>query len=227
MSAAEDPNPNHKPTVKVADVLGVLELLQTDKMLDRSMVVDEAVRCVRVCAWLRRTRSGSLSTHRTFHLTLIVYACLAVAGDYVVHSCILVFPFISEHGPLQNSRGRRPYLSEGHLLQTVQYPLACCAIPAQLSPIQSPHFCSFLNTAFCSKVEADGLIFLQDIDKLCDRERYPHAECAQLDLLSLLEGGPVLTRYGIIETRNVCALFPPFTALAIPRPFLPPYSYCA
>jgi ATP-dependent HslUV protease ATP-binding subunit HslU len=58
-----------------------------------------------------------------------------------------------------------------------------------------------------NKVEEDGLVFIDEIDKLCgpkmDMGRDVSGEGVQRDLLPLLEGTTVMTRYGPVKTDHI------------------------
>ena len=58
-----------------------------------------------------------------------------------------------------------------------------------------------------NKVEEDGLVFIDEIDKICgpkmDMGRDVSGEGVQRDLLPLLEGTTVMTRYGPVKTDHI------------------------
>jgi len=59
-----------------------------------------------------------------------------------------------------------------------------------------------------AKVEHSGIVFIDEIDKICSREGYHKGgdisrEGVQRDLLPIIEGSTVMTKYGMVKTDHI------------------------
>ncbi|MCA1926868.1 MAG: ATP-dependent protease ATPase subunit HslU [Calditerrivibrio sp.] len=59
-----------------------------------------------------------------------------------------------------------------------------------------------------AKVEHSGIVFIDEIDKICSREGYQKGgdvsrEGVQRDLLPIIEGSTVMTKYGMVKTDHI------------------------
>jgi ATP-dependent HslUV protease ATP-binding subunit HslU len=75
-----------------------------------------------------------------------------------------------------------------------------------------------------NSVENDGIVFLDEVDKLCsssDRASTPSREGVQRDLLPLIEGTNVATRYGTVATDHILFIASGAFHLAKPSDLLP------
>jgi ATP-dependent HslUV protease ATP-binding subunit HslU len=82
-----------------------------------------------------------------------------------------------------------------------------------------------LRKAALVNVEQNGIVFLDEIDKICSRQEYGGADVSragvQRDLLPLVEGTTVNTKYGMVKTDHILFIASGAFHLAKPSDLIP------
>src|SRR6476646_11001813 len=82
-----------------------------------------------------------------------------------------------------------------------------------------------LKTKALNNVEQNGLVFLDEIDKIASRQEMHGADVSrqgvQRDLLPLVEGTTVATKYGMIKTDHILFIASGAFHLAKPSDLIP------
>ncbi|UOF93613.1 MAG: ATP-dependent protease ATPase subunit HslU [Bordetella sp.] len=82
-----------------------------------------------------------------------------------------------------------------------------------------------MRSAAVSNVEQNGIVFLDEIDKIVTRQEHAHSDISrqgvQRDLLPLVEGTTVNTRYGMVRTDHILFIASGAFHLAQPSDLIP------
>ena len=82
-----------------------------------------------------------------------------------------------------------------------------------------------LRTEALHNVEQNGIVFLDEVDKICSRQEYGGGDVSrqgvQRDLLPLVEGTTVTTKYGLVKTDHILFIASGAFHLAKPSDLIP------